>query len=114
NRVVSNWTLHVTTGISDPPFGTRPATQPLLDLNSVNIFGGGAGGILTIKFFADGFGPLSGALSHKTGGTITGMLNDNFQATVNGVGVTSQNSGTTFPALASSVPVVAGANTTLG
>jgi hypothetical protein len=111
---IGNWTLNVTTGIANPPFGSRPVTQPLIDLNSINSFAGGAGGKLTIQFFADGYGPISGALFHKTGGTQTGFSSVDFKAQVNGGNVDDQTSTISPFSFNTELPVTAGTGTTLG
>src|SRR4051794_32537767 len=66
-----NWTLNVTTGISKPILGSP--TQPWMDLNSVNATSRGAGS-LTIKFSDNNFGPSSGTLVSKIGGTSQGKV----------------------------------------
>jgi hypothetical protein len=66
-----NWTLNVTTGISKPILGS-PA-QPWMDLNSVNATSKGAG-VMTIKFSDNNFGPSSGKLTSKIGGTSQGKV----------------------------------------
>ena len=66
-----NWTLNVTTGLSKPQIGS--ATNPEMTLNSVNANSKGAG-FLTIKFSDDFFGPSSGQLVSKTGGTTAGTV----------------------------------------
>lgn len=67
---VGNWDINVSTGIANPPAGSNPVTQPSLDLNSINHFNGGAGSQLTINFYADGLGPVSGApYNFSIGGT---------------------------------------------
>ncbi|MGZ4963511.1 MAG: hypothetical protein ACXWKG_08040 [Limisphaerales bacterium] len=66
-----NWTLNVTTGLSKPQLGS--ATNPAMTLSSVNANSRGAGS-LTIKFSDDFFGPTSGQLVSKTGGTTAGTV----------------------------------------
>jgi hypothetical protein len=66
-----NWTLNVTTGVSKPMLGS--ATQPWMDLNSVNATSKGAGS-LTIMLSDNGFGPASGKLTSKIGGTTQGKV----------------------------------------
>jgi hypothetical protein len=101
NGVIGNWTLNVTTGIANPPFGGNAVTGPSIDLNSVNIFGGGSTGThLTILFFADGLGPISAVpYSHTTGGTKTSTIGDQFHvnagaSTVDGTGGVNLNTQT--------------------
>jgi hypothetical protein len=72
-----NWTLNVTTGISKPMLGSQ--TQPWMDLNSVNATSKGAGS-LTIKLSDTGFGPVSGKLTSKIGGTTQGIVTMNTYA----------------------------------
>lgn len=67
-----NWTLNVTTGLSKPDLGS--ARQPWMDMNSVNATSRGAGN-LTLKFSDDFFGPTSGKLVSKLGGTTVGSVN---------------------------------------
>jgi len=67
-----NWTLNVTTGLSKPVLGS--ATQPWMDMSSVNASSKGAGN-LTIKFSDDNFGPSSGKLISIIGGTTQGNVN---------------------------------------
>jgi hypothetical protein len=69
-----NWTLNVTTGISKPMLGS--ATQPWMDLNSVNATSVGAGTI-TIMLSDNGFGPVSSAMTSKIGGTTQGQVTMN-------------------------------------
>jgi len=45
-------------------------TNPHLDLNTVNHFLGGTGGVLTIVFTDDQLGPISSVLTQHTGGTL--------------------------------------------
>jgi hypothetical protein len=67
---IGNWDINVSTGIANPPAGGQPVTAPEIDLNSVNHFKGGAGNQLTIKFYADGLGPVSSApYKFQIGGT---------------------------------------------
>jgi hypothetical protein len=69
-----NWTLNVTTGVSKPMLGSP--TQPWMDLNSVNATSRGAG-TLTIMLCDTGFGPASGKLTSKIGGTTQGKVTMN-------------------------------------
>jgi hypothetical protein len=68
------WTVNVTTGLTKPVLGS--ATDPELDLNSVNVSSSGAG-TLTIRFSENEFGPLIGpvgvfaAIGGTTLGTVT-------------------------------------------
>ena len=66
-----NWTLNVTTGISKPILGSPK--QPWMDLNSVNATSKGAG-TMTIMFSDNNFGPSSGKLTSKIGGTTQGKV----------------------------------------
>src|SRR3954471_15210385 len=72
-----NWTLNVTTGVSKPMLGS--AKQPWMDLNSVNATSKGAGS-LTIMLSDNGFGPASGKLTSKIGGTTQGKVTMNTYA----------------------------------
>jgi len=68
----SVWTVNVTTGITKPAIGT--ANEPKLDLNSVNVSGGGAG-TLTILFSDNNFAaPTIGMWNTAIGGTTNGTL----------------------------------------
>jgi hypothetical protein len=68
---IGNFMLNVSTGVSKPNLGT--ATAPHLDLNSLDITGGGGGGTLTISFTDTGFTPLAPALTAYTS-TIGGVV----------------------------------------
>ena len=67
-----NWVVNVTTGITKPVLGS--ATDPHMDLNSVDV--SSAGSTLTIKFTDDGFGPLPAGtfFRDQIGGTTAGTL----------------------------------------
>lgn len=66
-----NWTMNITTGLSKPDLGS--ATQPWMHLNSVNASSKGAGN-LTVMFSDNYFGPSSGNLNSKVGGTTQGSV----------------------------------------
>ena len=111
--VVGNWDINVSTGIASPPFPGSTPTNPHLDLNSVNHFSGGAGGVLTIVFTDDNLGPISSVLTQRTGGTL-GIVSDEFKALVNGGSPITDTTFTTsaFSGTASG-PVTAGTGSTL-
>jgi hypothetical protein len=70
NGNLGNWVINVTTGITYPTLGST--TQPLLDLNSVNVSSGN-GGNLNIQVSASGYTWLGeGVLS--IGGTTNGTV----------------------------------------
>src|SRR5262249_44314929 len=71
---IGSWTVDVSTGIASPPSGILAGTltQPILDLNSINIFNGNpnaVGNILTITLTGDNLGPLVGEAIDVVGGT---------------------------------------------
>jgi hypothetical protein len=68
----SSWTVNITTGITKPVIGD--VANPSLDLNSVNVSGGGAG-TLTILFSDNNFAaPTIGMWNTAIGGTTNGTL----------------------------------------
>jgi hypothetical protein len=68
------WTVNVTTGISDPILGS--ATQPHMDLNSVNVSSGGAGTLIIDLTDTDFSSSLaSGGFTMSIGGTTSGTVN---------------------------------------
>jgi hypothetical protein len=64
------WTVNVTTGLTKNILGS--ATDPQMDLNSVNVSSAG-GGTLTIKFSETGFSSSTGWQAN-VGGTTTGTV----------------------------------------
>lgn len=70
---VGSFTLNVSTGLTKPYLGS--STEPLLDLNSVDV-SSTAGGTLTLTWFDDGFGPFLTPSSMVTeiGGTTSGTV----------------------------------------
>ena len=74
---VGVWNVNVTTGLTYPVLGTP--SQPLLDLSSVNVSGGG-GGTLTISFSEVNYtNPGSGTLTAAIGGTVAGTAGSSLQ-----------------------------------
>ncbi|MGZ4963512.1 MAG: hypothetical protein ACXWKG_08045 [Limisphaerales bacterium] len=112
NGIVGNWDINVSTGIASPPYPGSTPTNPHLDLNSVNHFNGGLGGVLTITFTDDNLGPISSVLTQRTGGT-TGIVSDRFEAILNGVAITDATVTTSPFAVTQSGPVTAGTGSTL-
>jgi hypothetical protein len=70
---LGSWDLNVTTGVTKPFLGS--ATNPMLDLNSINATSLGAG-ILMITFTEEGFDPLTSGVSFlsEIGGTTSGTV----------------------------------------
>jgi hypothetical protein len=107
NGAVGNWDINVSTGI-----GSGTSTSPILDLNSINDFLGGAGNVLKITFTVTGIGPLTGLGLNDVGGTLNG-ISDIFNVLVNGVAVSSLSFNST-PFAGSALPNLAsGAGSTL-
>jgi hypothetical protein len=127
NGVIGDWSLNVTTGLANPPFGANSVTGPSIDLNSINAYAGtgGKGSHLTILFFADGLGPIvNGGYTHQSGGTITPdtSITDQFHvnkgaSTVDGTGGVNLNTQTASSspfALSSGLLLNIPVNSTLG
>ena len=66
------WTANVTTGISKPTIGSP--SNPKMDLNSVNVSGGGAGTLTISLTDTDFTGPLPGGAVSAIGGTTDGSV----------------------------------------
>lgn len=108
NGSVGGWSINVTTGIAG---GT--STQPILDLNSVDMYSGTGPGKLIITWTQDGLGPLLGTGVNEVGGTLLPGISGNFQMFVNGQSVSSQDfSSSPFAGTASAD--LGGATGTLG
>lgn len=88
---LGNWNINIDTGIADPPAGGRPATAPEIDLDIDNHFNGGAGNVLTIKFYADGLGPIAGSVRQTFGGTADAGMAAQVDGMINGSSVKSQS-----------------------
>jgi hypothetical protein len=68
NGVVGAYSINVTTGITYPAEGTL--ANPILELNSVDLYSGSGNSTLTILFSANGFGPTSSTFLSQIGGTV--------------------------------------------
>ena len=68
------WTVNVTTGLSDPALPGSSKDSPIMDLNSINIAGGGAGTLVISLTDTDFNAPASGTTSSTLnfGGTLSG------------------------------------------
>lgn len=94
NGAVGSWNINVTTGT------TSPGQSPVMDLNSIDHFGGGTtGNTLTIEFSANGYTPpVAGFLMNiggtvSAGGTVTAAL---YGGTTNTLGTLAPQIGTTL------------------
>jgi hypothetical protein len=63
---IGSFSINITTGVSNPSSGSL--TQPVLDLNSIDVSGGA--GTLEILLSESGFGPSSASLLAQIGGTV--------------------------------------------
>jgi hypothetical protein len=68
NGAIGNFTINMTTGVTQPASGS--ATNPMLSLDSMHVTGT-AGGTLTIMFSEIFYGPFNGDFDSHIGGTIT-------------------------------------------
>jgi len=74
---IGDWSVNVTTGLTKPAIGS--ATEPMLDLNSVNVYSGTGSGVISIFFTETDFiytpPPPVTSLDFSAGGTTEGNVN---------------------------------------
>jgi hypothetical protein len=108
NGAIGDWSINVTTGIAG---GT--STQPILDLNSIDLYTGSGPGKLIITWTQNGLGPLLGTGVNQVGGTLYSGVSGNFQMLLNGTSISSMDFSSS-PFAGSASGDLAGASGTLG